>query len=48
MGFLDLTKALSYQSVYCNRTSLCVYSLKGLTTSLSFGQNLARKSNIPK
>ena len=48
MSSLDSTKVLSYESVHWKVTSLWVNSLKGLTTSLSFGQNLARKLSMHK
>ena len=46
MSFLDSTKALSCESFHWKGTSLWVNFLKALTTSLKFGQNLARKFSI--
>ena len=46
MSFLDSTKALSCESFHWKGTSLWVNFPKALTTSLKFGQNLARKFSI--
>ena len=46
MSFLDSTKAFSCESFHWKGISLWVNSLKALTTTLKFGQNLARKFSI--